>query len=187
MSGEIAMNEQRRASQDRLRSETSPGHRMLELLGIVPFVVLAFLIAGDAYRGLANFGYLWLLPILALLAYLAADLVSGFVHFLANNLAPPTHRSSGRTLLSPFATTTQIPKRSPGTTSSIPTATTAWSASPSCCWSGPPSRSGRRSQAITMAHSSSFSASPCYRQTSSTSGRTRSHHRPSLSGSRGIG
>jgi hypothetical protein len=80
------MNEQRRASQDRLRSETSPEHRMLELLGIATFVVLAFLIAGDVYRGLANFGYLWLLPILALLAYLAADLVSGFVHYPGRQL-----------------------------------------------------------------------------------------------------
>jgi hypothetical protein len=96
------MSEQRRASQDRLRSETSPGHRILELLGIATFVVLAFLIAGDVYRGLANFGYLWLLPVLALLAYLAADLVSGFVHFLADNFGSADTPIVGPNFIGPF-------------------------------------------------------------------------------------
>ena len=32
-----------------------------------------------------DFGDLWLVPILAVLAYLAADFLSGFVHFLADN------------------------------------------------------------------------------------------------------
>src|SRR5215210_7068502 len=79
------MIEQRRAAKNSLRPDTSLGHRLLELLGIVTFGVLAFLIGGDVYLGLANFGYSWLLPILALLAYLVPDLVSGFVHFLADN------------------------------------------------------------------------------------------------------
>ena len=102
MSGEIPMSEQRRATQDRLRSETSSGHRMLELLGIATFVVLAFIIAGDVYRGLANFGYLWLLPILAILAYLAADLVSGFVHFLADNFGSADTPIVGPNFIGPF-------------------------------------------------------------------------------------
>ena len=96
------MSEQRRATQDRLRSETSSGHRMLELLGIATFVVLAFLIAGKVYRGLANFGYLWLLPILAILAYLAADLVSGFVHFLADNFGSADTPVVGPNFIGPF-------------------------------------------------------------------------------------
>ena len=96
------MREQRRARQDRLHSETGPGHRMLELLGIATFVVLAFLIAGDVYRGLANFGYLWLLPILALLAYLAADLVSGLVHFLADNFGSADTPIVGPNFIGPF-------------------------------------------------------------------------------------
>jgi hypothetical protein len=96
------MSEQRRASQDHLRSETGPRHRMLELLGIATFVVLAFLIAGDVYRGLATFGYLWLLPILAILAYLAADLVPGFVHFLADNFGSADMPIVGRNFIGPF-------------------------------------------------------------------------------------
>jgi hypothetical protein len=52
---------------------------------IVTFDVLALLIGGEVYRGLMSIGRPWLLPILALLAYFAADLISGFVHFLADN------------------------------------------------------------------------------------------------------
>ena len=103
MSGELSMSEQRRATQeDCLPSETSSGHRMLELLGIATFVVLAFLIAGDVYRGLANVGYLWLLPILAILAYLIADLVSGFVHFLADNFGSADMPIVGPNFIGPF-------------------------------------------------------------------------------------
>ena len=79
------MIEQRQAERDHLDSETSRGHRALELLGILTFGVLALLIGGEVYSGLLNFGQPWLLLVLALLAYLAADLISGFVHFLADN------------------------------------------------------------------------------------------------------
>ncbi len=96
------MSEERQVTEDRLHSDTGPGHRMLELLGIATFVVLAFLIAGDLYHGLANFGYLWLLPILALLAYLAADLVSGFAHFLADNFGSADTPIVGPNFIGPF-------------------------------------------------------------------------------------
>lgn len=66
-------------------SETSPGHRVLEYLGIMAFAILAALIGAEMYTGASGFGYLWLLPVLAVLAYLGADLLSGFVHFLADN------------------------------------------------------------------------------------------------------
>jgi hypothetical protein len=71
-------------------------------LGIAAFVVLAFLIAGDVNRGLTNFGYLWLLPILALLAYLAPDLVSGLVHFLADNIGSADTPIVGPNFIGPF-------------------------------------------------------------------------------------
>lgn len=88
------MSEQRRAKRNHLDSYTGRGHRVLELLGIVIFGVLAFLIGGEVYRGLVNFGQPWLLLILAILAHLAADLISGFVYFLADNFGPPTPRLS---------------------------------------------------------------------------------------------
>lgn len=59
------MSEQRRAKRNHLNSYTGRGHRILELLGIVIFGMLAFLIGGEVYRGLVNFGQPWLLLILA--------------------------------------------------------------------------------------------------------------------------
>jgi hypothetical protein len=66
-------------------AETSRGHYILEILGIVSFFMLALLMGAEIYQGMAAFGYLWLLPVIAVLAYLAADFISGFVHFLADN------------------------------------------------------------------------------------------------------
>ena len=58
---------------------------MLELCGVVSLFAVALLLAAEVYRGASNFGYLWLLPVVAILAYLIADLLSGLVHFLADN------------------------------------------------------------------------------------------------------
>ena len=79
------MIEQEQPAQERPRPETGWGHYILELLGIAAFFVLALFIGMDIYQGMTAFGYSWLLPILAVLAYLAADFFSGFVHFLADN------------------------------------------------------------------------------------------------------
>ena len=79
------MAQQDPTPEQRPRPETGWGHYILELCGIVAFFVLALFIGIDAYRGLTTFGYAWLLPILAILAYLAGDFFSGFVHFLADN------------------------------------------------------------------------------------------------------
>jgi hypothetical protein len=76
------MIQQDQGTQERGGAETSRGHYLLEILGIVCFVLLLLLIAGNLYQGIINFGDLWLAPILAVLAYLAADFLSGFVHFL---------------------------------------------------------------------------------------------------------
>ncbi|MBA2691247.1 MAG: kua-ubiquitin conjugating enzyme hybrid localization domain protein [Rubrobacter sp.] len=54
------------------------GQRALEYAGIFAFAVLAVLIAAEAAFGADSFGYVWLIPILAISAYLAADLASGF-------------------------------------------------------------------------------------------------------------
>jgi ubiquitin-conjugating enzyme E2 variant len=83
------MSQQQQMMEGRSRPETSRGHYILEVLGIAAFFVLALFIGVDIYRGRANFGYLWLLPLLVVLAYLAADLLSGFVHFLADNFGSP--------------------------------------------------------------------------------------------------
>ena len=79
------MTQQDHATQDQIRPETSTGHYLLEVLGILCFVLLLLLIGVNVYQGMIDFGDLWLAPILAVLAYLAADFLSGFVHFLADN------------------------------------------------------------------------------------------------------
>ena len=49
-----------------------------------------------------NFGDLWLAPILAVLAYLAADFLSGFVHFLADNFGSCDTPIIGPNFIEPF-------------------------------------------------------------------------------------
>jgi hypothetical protein len=90
------MTRQDQATQDRFRPKTSREHYLLEVLGILCFVLLLLSIGVDIYQGMINFDDLWIAPILAVLAYLAADFLSGFVHFLANNSGPhPLLRAGG--------------------------------------------------------------------------------------------
>lgn len=79
------MTQKQQTAEDRDRHETGWGHYILESFGIAGFFVLAALVGADVYEGMMAFGYVWLLPVLAILAYLAADFFSGFVHFLADN------------------------------------------------------------------------------------------------------
>ena len=79
------MNQQHQDTESQPIAHTSRGHYILEILGIVSFFMLALLMGAEIYQGMAAFGYLWLLPVIAVLAYLAADFISGFVHFLADN------------------------------------------------------------------------------------------------------
>jgi hypothetical protein len=82
------MTRQDQATQEQFRPETSRGHYLLEVLGVLWFVLLLLSIGVDVYQGMVDFDDLWIAPILAVLAYLAADFLSGFVHFLANNSGP---------------------------------------------------------------------------------------------------
>src|ERR671916_3035613 len=81
---------------------SSRAHWLLELFGIGAFAVLAVLIGAEVYAGAAAFGYAWLLPAVAVLAYLAADLASGFVHFLADNFGSETTPILGPNFIGPF-------------------------------------------------------------------------------------
>src|ERR687893_365663 len=79
------MNQQHQDTERQPIAHTSRGHYILEILGIVSFFVLALPMGAEIYQGMTTFGFVWLLPIIAVLAYLAADFISGFVHFLADN------------------------------------------------------------------------------------------------------
>jgi hypothetical protein len=87
---------------ERDRPETSRGHYLLEVFGILSFVLLIVLIGVEVYRGMLNFGDLWLVPVLAVLAYLAADFLSGFVHFLADNFGSYETPILGPNFIQPF-------------------------------------------------------------------------------------
>src|SRR5215210_3516098 len=89
-------------TQERVRPETSRGHYLLEVFGILGFVLLLVLIAVEIYGGTGNFGDLWLMPVLVILAYLAADFLSGFVHFLADNFGSYQTPILGPNFIEPF-------------------------------------------------------------------------------------
>lgn len=85
-----------------LEPRSSRAHWLLELAGILVFFVLAALLGRQVYQGFTGFGYLWLLPAIAVAAYLAADLASGFVHFLADNFGSEKTPILGPNFIVPF-------------------------------------------------------------------------------------
>jgi plasmanylethanolamine desaturase len=87
---------------EQVRPETSRGHYLLEIFGILCFALLALLIAVELYGGVLRFGDLWLAPILLVVAYLAADFLSGFVHFLADNFGSYDTPILGPNFIEPF-------------------------------------------------------------------------------------
>lgn len=89
-------------TKSRFRRDTTLGQWIVELLGIAAFATLAALIGAEVYSGAVSFGYVWLLPILAILAYLAADLASGFVHFLMDNFGDEKTPLLGPYFIKPF-------------------------------------------------------------------------------------
>ncbi len=95
------MIQEDQVTEERARPETSRGHYLLEVFGILSFVLLILLIGVEIY-GMINFGDLWLVPVLAVLAYLAADFLSGFVHFLADNFGSYDTPILGPNFIQPF-------------------------------------------------------------------------------------
>jgi Lipid desaturase domain len=96
------MIQEDQATQELVRPETSRGHYLLEILGILCFVVLMVLIAVELYGGVLRFGDLWLAPVMIILAYLVADFLSGFVHFLADNFGSYDTPILGPNFIQPF-------------------------------------------------------------------------------------
>lgn len=83
----------------------SPFHRLLEILAIVGFFALVAIICARAYTGLATLGWAtasWLVPLTALLGYLAADFASGFVHWLGDTYGSEDTPVLGEGFIKPF-------------------------------------------------------------------------------------
>jgi Lipid desaturase domain len=96
------MIQEDRVGVERDRPEMSRGHYLLRVFGILSFVLLIVLIGVEVYREMLNFGDLCLVPVLAVLAYLAADFLSGFVHFLADNFGSYETPVLGPNFIQPF-------------------------------------------------------------------------------------
>jgi Lipid desaturase domain len=96
------MIEEDQVTYERVHPVTSKGHYLLEICGILCFALLALLIAVELYGGVLRFGDMWLAPILLVLAYLTADFLSGFVHFLADNFGSYDTPILGPNFIQPF-------------------------------------------------------------------------------------
>jgi len=94
--------QEERPLQREFEPRSSRAHWLLELFGIKAFAVLAALLGYEVYLGVSAFGYVWLLPAAAVLSYLAADLASGFVHFLADNFGSEETPILGPNFIGPF-------------------------------------------------------------------------------------
>lgn len=77
-------------------------HWRIQLTGYLMFFGLMAMLALLLVRGYAEFGDPWMLALLAIAAYLAADLLSGIVHFLADNFGSPETPFIGPGFVLPF-------------------------------------------------------------------------------------
>jgi len=76
--------------------------RLLQTAAFIAFGASAIALALDIAEGARTFGKLWILPILVIAAYAVADLISGIVHFLADNFGSPRTPLLGKAFVMPF-------------------------------------------------------------------------------------
>jgi len=76
--------------------------RLVQFLGYIAFFVLMAMLAGQAALNFSELGNSWLMLLVALAGYLAADLASGMVHFLADNFGSPETPFLGQAFVLPF-------------------------------------------------------------------------------------
>jgi hypothetical protein len=76
--------------------------RVAHWVGLVVFAGLMGMLGRDLWRALADTGLRWTIAILAVAGYLIADLVSGLVHFLADNFAEADTPVIGPAFVRPF-------------------------------------------------------------------------------------
>lgn len=94
------------------RAADGPGHygtwhALLDLAGLLGFVsamtLLLISLSASSGKALARMSYgEWIFGLVVLAALLAADFVSGFVHFLADNFGNPETPVFGRIFIFPF-------------------------------------------------------------------------------------
>lgn len=76
-------------------------YRLVQTGAFVSFACVSVGMGLEIARGAAAFGVFWLV-VVAIVAYTAADFVSGFVHFLADTFGSPETPWLGRAFILPF-------------------------------------------------------------------------------------
>lgn len=76
--------------------------RLVQTTAFILFAGASVGIAMDLFEAAQRFGYVWALPLLLIGAYAAADLLSGIVHFLADNFGTPDTPFLGKAFVMPF-------------------------------------------------------------------------------------
>jgi ubiquitin-conjugating enzyme E2 variant len=82
----------------------SPAHRVLEIVSILTLTVCVGLLIYEVWAGLQQFpaASWWVIPSSVVLAYLMADFVSGFVHFLGDTFGDEGTPVLGASFIKPF-------------------------------------------------------------------------------------
>ena len=83
-------------------SKTSPGTPRAQLLGVIVFLVLTGLLAYRTFQAVANADQWWMLLPAAVLAYLAAELVAGVVHWFCDTFFREDTPILGATIIRGF-------------------------------------------------------------------------------------
>lgn len=78
------------------------GLRVLQGAAYITFALLTTAMLIDIAQGATRIGPIWALPLIALAAWIAADFVSGFVHFLADNFGSPDTPIVGKAFILTF-------------------------------------------------------------------------------------
>ena len=76
--------------------------RLLQAIAFIAFGAISIVLTIEIVQGAREFGRLWLIPIMVIIAYGLADFVSGFVHFLADNFGSPDTPFLGKAFVMPF-------------------------------------------------------------------------------------
>lgn len=87
---------------DEITQDAPPMLRRVQFVGYIAFFALMFVLAGQLLRSYAELGNIWLVVLVTLAGYLAADLASGMVHFLADNFGSPDTPFLGQGFVLPF-------------------------------------------------------------------------------------
>lgn len=77
-------------------------YRVVQAAAFIAFGATSIALALDIAEAAQTFGRVWLLPVVAVAGYALADLLSGVVHFLADNFGSPETPFLGKAFVMPF-------------------------------------------------------------------------------------